>query len=179
MKGKGVFLVGFISVIVFIIISAYFWYLYFLDLHNDGKLNNNSNQLGKLVMVDISGVNATNEESKEDGSDTPSYVFRIDNRKTGSTNYNLYIEDTPYNLVSDGCSSETTLKRSDLSYQLKLNGYIVKRGLMTDIEDNILDTRHINIDVSNQYELTIWINENAIDWEGKHYHYKVTLKEVE
>lgn len=179
MKGKVVFAVGFISVIIFIFVSAYFWYLYFLDLHNDGKLNNNSNQIGRLVMVDISGVNATNEKSKEDGSDTPSYVFRIDNRKTGSTDYNLYIEDTPYNLVTDGCSPETTLRRSDLSYQLKLNGRIVKQGLMIDIEDNLLDTRHINIDVSNQYELTVWINENATDWEGKHYHYKVTLKEVE
>lgn len=180
MKGKSVLIIGFIGLIAFIATGAYFWYHYFLDLHSGGEYGgSNINQIGNLVMVDIKGVNATNEESKDNGTESPSYLFRIENRKTGSTSYNLYIEDTPYNLVNDGCTMETTLSRSDLSYQLKMNDRIIKQGLMSEIEDNLLDTRSINIDVSNEYELIVWINENAVDWEGKHYHYQVSLEEVE
>lgn len=178
MKGKGILAGGFVCLIIFIIISTYFWYLYFLDFNNDGKLNNNSNSHGKIVLVDIKGVNATNEESKEDGYDTPSYYFRVDNRKTGSANYVLYIEDTPFNLVNDGCSMGTTLKREELSYQLKMNGVAIKSGKLSSISDNILDKQYINIDESNHYELKIWISGDTTDYEGKHYHYKVTLKEA-
>ena len=179
MKSKITLGVGFLGIIIFIIIAAYLWYLYFLDFNNDGKFNDNGSMQGRLVMVDLDGVNATNEESKESGEDTPSYLFRIDNRKTGNTSYTLYIEDTPYNQVNDGCSMATTLTRSDLSYQLKLNGALIKTGKMTEINNNILDSRIINANVSNNYELTVWINEEAIEWEGKHYHYKVVMKEVE
>lgn len=179
MKSKFVLGIGFISIMIFIIIGAYFWWLYFLDYNSDGRFSNETFGYGSLVLVDIEGVNATTEESKESGVGTPSYIFRVDNNMTKSTKYTLYLEDAPYNLVNDGCSPMTTLKRSDLSYSLKLNGSIIRYGKLIDVKDNILDERGITIDTSNNYELRIWINDEAQDWEGKHYHYKVVLKEAE
>lgn len=179
MKDRSVLLIGFISIIIFVIIAAYFWWLYFLDYNSDGRFNNESFGYGNIALVDIEGVNAVNEKSKENGIGTPSYLFRVDNNKTSTTKYTLYIEDAPYNMVNDGCTMLTTLQRSDLSYSLKFNDVLIKYGKMTDIKDNILDERVINIDESNNYELRIWINEDAYEWEGKHYHYKVVLKEVE
>jgi len=179
MKGKNSLIIGFIGIILFIFIAAYLWYLYFLKFYDESGFNNSdTNQQGRLVLIDITSVNATNEESKESGSGTPSYFFRVDNNKKNKEKYILYIEDTPYNLVNDGCGVDTTLKRSDLSYQLKLDGLLVDEGSMLEIKDNILDVREIDSNSSLNYELTVWINENAVDWEGKHYHYKVTLNEV-
>lgn len=178
MKGRSSLVIGFICVIIFIVIASIFWFWYFLDYHSNGKLTNDAFGHGKVVLVDIQGVNSTDEESKESGDDSPSYIFRVNNNKTSSANYVLYLEETPHNMVNDGCTSGTTLQRNDLSYQLTMNGKIIKYGKMTEIEDNILDKQFINIDASNHYELKIWINEDADEWEGKHYHYKVVLKEV-
>lgn len=179
MKSRSVLVVGFISIIIFIIIGAYFWWLYFLDYNSDGRFNNESFGYGNIALVDIEGVNATNQESQENGIDSPAYLFRVDNNKTSTTKYVLYLEETPYNLVNDGCTMATTLQREELSFSLKLNGIIIKYGNMTEINDNILDEQVINIDNSNNYELKVWINEEAEEYEGKHYHYKVVLKEVE
>lgn len=179
MKSRSVLIFGFISVIISIVIGAYFWWLYFLNYNNDGRFSNENFGYGNLVLIDIEGVNATSEESKENGIGTPSYLFRVDNKKNSSTKYTLYIEETPYNLVDDECSPSTTLQRKDLSYSFKLNGVIIKYGKLSDIKDNILDERMIGVDKSNNYELRVWINEEAYEWEGKHYHYKVVLKEVE
>ena len=179
MRSKAVLIGGFIGIIIFVIIGAYFWWLYFLDYGSDGRFSNESFGYGNLVLVDIEGVNATTEESKENGIGTPSYLFRVDNKKTSSSRYTIYLEETPYNLVNVGCNPSTTLTRQQLSYSLKLNGVIIKYGKLSDIKDNILDEQDIRIDRSNNYELRIWINEEAQEWEGKHYHYKVALKEVE
>lgn len=178
MKGRSFLIIGFICVIIFIVIGSYFWFWFFLDYHSNGRFSNDNIGQGKVILVDVESVNSTDEESKENGDDSPSYIFKVNNNKTSSANYVLYLEETPYNMVNDGCTSETTLQRDDLSYQLTLNGKVIKSGKMTEIKDNILDEQFINIDVSNHYELKIWINEEADAWEGKHYHYKVVLKEA-
>ena len=170
---------GFGGVILFIIVASYFWYLYFLDWGNDGKINDNPDNQGQLVLTHLNGVNVTFEETKEDAGDTPSYRFKIENKKVNDANYILYIEDTPYNMVSDGCTIDTTLTRAELNYQLKLNGKVIKTGNMLTITDNVLDERLIVPDSVNTYELQVWINDTAVDWQSKHYHYQVTLQEVE
>ena len=43
-------------------------------------------------------------------------------------------------------------------------------------KDNILDTRSVNGKDANAYELRIYIHDEAEDWYGKHYHYRVVLK---
>ena len=54
-------------------------------------------------------------------------------------------------------------------------GLIALLVLCYGINDNILDTRSISKDATNNYELRIYIHEDATDWTGKHYHYKVVL----
>ena len=46
---------------------------------------------------------------------------------------------------------------------------------MSNIDDNILDTRNISGLKTNNYELRIYIHDEALNWMGKHYHYKVVL----
>ena len=46
---------------------------------------------------------------------------------------------------------------------------------MSNINDNILDTRKIEGSKTNNYELRMYIHEEALNWMGKHYHYKVVL----
>ena len=92
-----------------------------------------------------------------------------------TSNYILYIEDLPANVLNDGCSEDTLLTRNQLKYQLILNDKVIKEDYMTSIKDNILDTREINGKTTNNYSLKIYIHDEATDWVGKHYHYKVSI----
>jgi len=58
-------------------------------------------------------------------------------------------------------------------------------GVLKDFNNKLIHADVINQKTSPEdeveidYELTVWINEEAVEWEGKHYHYKVVIKEVE
>ena len=103
--------------------------------------------------------------------------FKVKNSKNTEGKYTIFIEDAPLNSINDGCTEETLLSRKDLKYQLKLNGQIIKEDFLSSIKDNILDTETIKENTTNNYELRIYIHENANDWVGKHYHYQINIKE--
>ena len=70
------------------------------------------------------------------------------------------------------------LSKSQLEYQLSLNGEVIKQGMLTDIKNNILDTRVINPDKVNNYELRIYVSESAqiTEWQNKYYHFNVKIQ---
>ena len=113
MKGRSFLVIGFICIIIFITIGSYFWFCFFLDYHSNGQFSNENLGQGKIVLIDVKTVNSNDEESKESGEDSPSYVFKVNNNKTSSANYVIYLEETPFNQVNDGCTSETTLQRAE------------------------------------------------------------------
>ena len=180
MKNKILITCGLLMLIIFIFFGTYVWYLYFSNASGSYLVNNNSKYLetsGIIFQDNGNNVYDAQAESLKDDNlvSVPSYDFQVTNTKDTSGDYNLYIEDLPVNAISDGCTDETLLSRNQLKYQLKLNGNIIKEGLMSSINDNILDSRSINRNTTNYYSLKIYIHDEALDWYGKHYHYKVSI----
>ena len=174
---KSRLLVGLFLMLVFILIASFLWFRYFLDLGSDGTLINGSNTINGLKIEDENKVYETFKEGVSNGDDVVAYRFKIV-CSNQSNKYSIKIVEVSPNKVHDGCSDATLLKREELNYSLKLNGELIQEGRLDTLLDDTLDTRSINIDTTNNYELKIWINEEAKDFNGKHYHYKVELKEA-
>lgn len=180
MKNKVLLICASIILLIFLIFGTYAWYLYFLRASSGFVINNNSKYLESSgIIFEDDGHNvydADAESLADDKTDNvPLYTFRVTNTNKVAGKYNLYIEDLPVNVLNDGCTEETLLNRNDLKYQLSMNGKIINEGFMNTINDNILDTREIAGNTTNKYTLKIYIHDEALDWFGKHYHYKVSI----
>ena len=180
MKNKTLIICGFLVLILFIIFSSIAWYIYFLRAGKGFNISYNSKYLetsGIIFQDNGNNVYDTKAESLEDNNinSVPSYNFKVTNTNNKMGIYNLYIEDLPVNMIDDGCTEETLLSREQLKYQLTMNGVTIKEGYMSTINDNILDTRQISANTTNNYSLKVYIHDEANEWFGKHYHYKVTM----
>lgn len=184
MKNKVLLIIACIVLFFFLVIGTYMWYMYFLRISGasvNNQANNTEIKSGDLVFIDDgNGVHDLNAKSIEDNQidNVKSYDFQVENSKKSISKYALYIEDLPANSVNDGCSEDTLLKRNQLKYQLSLNGKVIKEDYMSNIKDNILDTRDINGKTTNKYSLKVYIHDGALEWFGKHYHYKVSLGKI-
>lgn len=179
MKNKILLICAILLLFIFLVFGTYAWYIFFLSSSgNLDILNNNNLRYGDIVFKDdgvsVYDENALSIEDIEVGTVIP-YKFRVINEGNKEGEYTLYIEDLPVNAINDGCGEETLLTRDLLKYQLKLNGSVLKEDYMSNINDNILDTGKIMAGKTNNYELRIYIHDEALDWMGKHYHYKVVL----
>ena len=66
--------------------------------------------------------------------------------------------------------------------QLSLNGKVIKTGMLSEIDNNILDTRNISGNTTNSYQLRVYVSEKAQDtnWQNKYYHFDIEVQmEVE
>ena len=186
MKNRILLITGGLVLFIFLVFGTYTWYLYFLEAGNnyaidpDNTINSNL-QDGKITLQDYgTGVYDSNANSIEDSevNDVVPYRFKVVNDGK-EDNYSVYIEDLPANAVGDGCTEETLLTREQLKYELRLNGTVIKSDFLSNVKDNVLDTRKITTNQTNNYELRIYIHDDAEDWTDKHYHYKVVLNHGE
>lgn len=182
MKNKTLLVCAGFLLLIFLTFGTYAWYIYFLRISAVNTISNNTNisyTVGDIEFKENGDpVYDADAKSIEDIEVTsvPSYDFQVINNGNSSGKYTLYIEDIPVHLVEDGCTEDTLLKREDLKYQLTLNGTIIKEDYLSNIQDNILDSRTIETKKTNSYSLKVYIHDKAKDWFSKHYHYKVVLK---
>ncbi len=182
MKNKTLIVCAALLLLIFIAFGTYAWYIYFLRLGGTSSSSQNNNVVYKngdiIFKDDGNSVYDADAKSIEDAniSEVPAYNFQVINNRDTKGTYELYIEDLPVNEVEDGCTEESLLKRSDLKYQLTLNGKVLKEDFLSNINDNILDKREIEVNTTNSYSLKVYIHDGAVDWFSKHYHYKVVLK---
>ena len=80
-------------------------------------------------------------------------------------------------IVNDGCDNSTTFSLSDLNYEFKLNGLVIKSGLLSDIQNGILDNSTLKKESTNDYSLRIWLNKDNKDYQNKHFHYVINIEE--
>ena len=180
MKNKILLICGFLLLIIFIAFGTYYWYIYFLRASSASISDGGTIQsAGGITLIDndknVYDADATATDG-ENLDNVEAYIFNIKNDNKSQGSYTLYLEDVPINSVKDGCTEATLLKRNQLRYQLILNEQVLKEDDLDNITDNILDSRVIPGNTTNHYKLKVFIKEDASDWSGKHYHYKVTLK---
>ena len=175
MKRKNVITVGIFSLVIFMIIASYLWYVYFTKYEEVSMAQNKETEFIKTVELINSGsttyLNATNTDAEET---IPTYYFRVKNNSNQDFDYELIISEAT---VKDGCNSATNFKRSDLDYILKFDNKVLKEGSLDTITNDVLDSNVIKSKSINDYSLKIKLKPEVTEYENKHYHFVVTLKE--
>ncbi len=167
-----------VALFAFIFSASILWYRFFYanpDVNSVGsvniKLNNDNNTINEGDFIPLDDETAKGV--------TP-YEFGVENNNDNDTSYVVLLEDS---IISDDAtySSKELLSRNQLKYYLSLNGQIIKSGYLSDIKNNVLDTRVISASQVNQYQLRIYVPENVQNtaWQNKYYHFdvKVEMKE--
>ena len=155
MKKRILLTIAALLLISFLGIGTYMWYNFFLGITSNYGNSSNGSSSGSIKLEDaetsVTDSNASKVDDSEVSNVTP-YTFKVKNSKNTEGKYTIFIEDAPLNSINDGC-------------------------FLSSIKDNILDTETIKENTTNNYELRIYIHENANDWVGKHYHYQINIKE--
>lgn len=164
-----------IALFAFIFTASMLWYSFFYSGQGvndyssmEFKLDSESNTIdeGGLIPLD-----------DETAKMLKPYEFSVKNNGSSDVVYNILLED---GIISDDetYSSKELLSRSQLKYQLSLNNQIIKHGNLNDIKNNILDTRGIVPGGTNNYQLRIYVSQDAVNtnWQNKYYHFEVSIK---
>ena len=167
-----------IALFIFIFVISVLWYRVFyndstitsvssIDIYLDNKNN----------VIDESGLIPLDANTAKT---LVPYEFKVTNTSDKDTTYNVLLEDS---IISDDAnySNKELLSRSQLEYQLSLNGVVIKKGMLSDIKNNIIDTRVISPNTVNNYELRIYVSESAqsTEWQNKYYHFNVEVQTEE
>lgn len=169
MKNKSVFKIAFISVLIFIIVATYFWYLYFKN--GIGKsLSNNI----RLEIANNGGINYINARYNDPDDKIPVYYFRVNNNSNNNIEYDILFEKTS---VSDGCTESTIFSSDELNYEIKKNDRIVKSGLVSDIKNGVIYSSTVTGNTKDNYALRVFLNEKAEEKYQNHYHYIINIRE--
>lgn len=177
---KNLFLIlGGVVLFLFIVITAFMWYRIFYNPPQGGNsVSVLQIQLDKNDGV-INQTNAVPIEAENIATVMP-YNFSVTNTSSNDGIYKILLEEPA---VSDdpAYQSQNQLSRSQLGYQLILNNQVIKTGMLSDINNNILDERSIAANAVNNYQLRVFISSNAFNtaWQNKFYHYKVNIQTEE
>lgn len=164
---KKIFLVfSGVLLFLFIIGTAFLWYKAFYY--------NNLGIVSSLQVKKESEEVALTENlfpmSETEASAIPNYKFSVKNVNDFKSRYEVVYKEQEV-------SGKQKLSKSQLAYQLILNGTIIKKGNLADLKNDVLDDRYIMPNTNNQYELKVYISESAKDtvWQNKSYAYKVDI----
>ena len=172
-------LVG-VALFVFIFATSMLWYRFFYNDNVSGTNNVSSVTIqldDQNNVIDESGLIPLDDDSAR--TLTP-YEFSVKNNGDNNYAYNVLLEDS---IISDDItySSKELLSRSQLRYQLILNGKEIKTGDLDDIKNNVLDARVISSSQTNNYQLRIYVSEESqdTDWQNKYYHFDINVQAEE
>ncbi len=172
-------LVG-VALFAFIFATSMLWYRFFYNDNVSGTNNVSSVTIqldDQNNVIDESGLIPLDDDSAR--TLTP-YEFSVKNNGDNNYAYNVLLEDS---IISDDItySSKELLSRSQLRYQLILNGKEIKTGDLDDIKNNVLDARVISSSQTNNYQLRIYVSEESqdTDWQNKYYHFDINVQAEE
>ena len=124
------------------------------------------------LITNLDIVFNDSEQSYEAGDDnlqySSSYSFKVVNNNSVNTAYSI--------TISDNSEDENSIERKYIHYQLILNNKIVHAGELSDIKNNVIDTRIIEGGYTNNYTLKVWTDE--VNTNNKTYEYKLKISKV-
>ena len=177
MKNKVIFIVGTICLVIVMAIASYLWYIYFGEYENKIIAENKGLEFIRGVeLINSGSINYVNATVLDTEEVIPTYYFRVKNNADKDFNYEVFLENSN---EDDGCTESTRFKREDLQYELKLDNRVIKTGILSELKNDLLDSNVIKGKSINDYSIRIWLNDDLTDYENKHFHYIITLKEKE
>ena len=164
-----------VALFAFVFATSILWYRFFYyGSTNNSNINSVNVQFGTNNVIDENGLIPLDDETAK--TITP-YEFKVENNGDNDTTYNVLLED---GVISDDVNytNKELLSRNQLRYQLSLNGNVIKVGNLSDIKNNIIDTRNIAESSVNNYQLRIYVGESFqnTDWQNKYYHFNINVQ---
>lgn len=177
LKNKNIFTIAIISFVIFIGIATYLWYLYFHDYETKLREENCTPEFYREVaLVNTGNINYIDAKTEDSDVLVPVYYFSVKNSANRDYDYVIVFEDSDGN---DGCTKADRLQRDELEYELTFDNKIVKTAGLDTLSNNILDTNVIKAKGTNDYSLKIRLKNNVTDYQKKHFHYVVNIREKE
>ena len=173
MSNKSVFKIAFVSLVFFVLVATYFWYLYFKEYES-----NTTKEYVRYELINNGGIDYINAVPNDLEANIPNYYFRVKNNSNDEIKYEIFLKKVNPNEVNDGCSTDMLFTESELNYELKLDNRVIKSGILSSLKNNILDNNKVLGKSINDYSLRIWLNESASSNLLKHYHYIVDIREI-
>ncbi len=178
MRRKLVLMLGGVILFIFIMITSFAWSkIFYKDDMKQGDI-----AVLNIQFSEENGVIDTTQyyPSKDAYSDIEPYSFQISNTSRHDSHYRLLLEEDPISNVV-GYRQEDLLTTDQLSYELSLNGSVIKKAKLSTLKKNVLDDRIIQGNKENNYTLKIWVNDsvNVGEWENKYFHYQVKPEVIE
>ena len=164
MKSKNIVVVGIFSLIIFMGIATYLWYIYFHE-YEEKLLTKNSEYdfIRGVEFINSGSTTYLNATTTDDDGIIPTYYFRVKNNMDKDFNYIIYFKNAEAN---DGCTKDTTFSRDELQYELKLDNKVIKSGGLDTISNNILDVNTINKNSIKDYALKVKLKESVKKLKG-------------
>lgn len=159
-------------IIIFTLFISFIFYNSFLKSKSETLINLEvSYDKNGNYIKDSNLLPFTDEEAEQ----LKSYKFKIKNNSDIDVTYELLLQDI---ILND--ESKKALTRNQLRYQLILNNNIIAKDNMKSIKQNIIDKRVVKKQGTNNYEIKIWIAQQAYktDWMNKYYKYKIIVKGI-
>ncbi len=170
MKRKLLYILGGITLFLFIVLSAFGWYQIFYT--KKGTENTKISNLMVKLEDNEKTIHEKDAVPTENTDAVDPYQFTVYNQTKDPTIYKVLLEDSVTTNI------DKSLSQSQLSYELSLNGKVIKKGTLDEIKNNVLDERSIEGEKENKYSLKIWLNEDTMDtdWINKSYSYQITIQ---
>ena len=177
MKNKGAFTIAIISLVIFMGIASYLWYLYFHEYEQKVIAENSVLEFIRDVeLVNTGSINYVNANVLDSDTMVPTYYFSVKNKANVDHNYVIIIEETSGN---DGCTSATRFTKEELEYELKFENEVIKTGGLDTLANNVLDSNIVKANGTNDYSIKIKLKSDDVNYESKHFHYIINMKEKE
>lgn len=177
MKNKSFLTIAIISLVIFMGTASYLWYEYFHEYEDKLVASNPKLEFSHGVELNNTGnIDYVNAKEEDNDSIIPVYYFSVKNKTNKDFDYVIVLNNSE---GSDGCSENTRLTREELEYELKLDNKVIKKDNLGTLINNILDTNIIKANSVNDYSLKIKLKDGITNYDKKHFHYVINIKEKE
>lgn len=178
MKKNLMLILGGIVLFIFIALTSFMWYRVFLTKGASpvAVLQIKLEQQEKTIVTEKSIPTPSS-----DLNTIEPYQFQVVNNTKKAGIYKVLLEEPTLSETDKKYAKENLLTRNQLEFQLLLNGKIVRQGKLSELSNNELEKRSIDQNQVNQYQLRIFLSEEAYNtaWQNKYYHYKVLIQTEE
>ena len=140
------------SLILIALIVCFSWFCYNLFDSKDPAIISN-------LEVSLSESKKNIDKDSSSFETVVPHTFNVVNRGNFSAEYKVMLSDS-----NNGMGEVAT---DQVHYQLILNNSVIKNGTIADISDNILDSRKINGNTTNEYNLKVWLDDDIVDDDVK------------
>jgi len=166
-----------ILILVVIVSTTSFGFFEYLKKSNTTNKVSTANLIVQVDDTDSVSISNTNALPIYDemGRKGKPYTFDLNNIGSVGVNYEVRLIDDKDAIKADDCGN-IQMPKTSLKYQLIKNGIVINEKILSEGDFNVIDSGYIDAKTLYEYELRIWIHQDAgLEIMGKHFHGKIEV----